>query len=100
MKLSTLCLTLCSFHTPVTAFTVLPRVPTSTSTSTTALSAANVGVFFGTSTGSTQEVADLIAEKLGLDDGPIDVDDGDSVVEAFQKYDALIVGTPTWNTGE
>jgi len=59
-----------------------------------------VGVFFGTSTGSTQEVADMIVEQFGEDaEGPFDVDDK-SIIESFQKYDSLVVGTPTWNTGK
>jgi flavodoxin I len=65
------------------------------------LEVAKVGIFFGTSTGSTGAVADMIKEELGDDaDGPFDVDTLDgSVQEIFGKYPALIVGTPTWNTG-
>ena len=63
---------------------------------------AQIGVFFGTSTGSTEEVAELIQQAFGDDvaAGPFDIDalDG-SVGEEFAKHDALIVGTPTWNTG-
>ena len=66
------------------------------------LAMAKVGLFYGTSTGNTQTVADMIAEEIGDDvvDGPFDIDrlDG-SVSDVFGKYDALIVGTPTWNTG-
>lgn len=66
-----------------------------------ALDMVSVGIFYGTSTGSTQEVADLIKEEFGDDaDGPFDVEalEG-SVKDNFEKYDALVVGTPTWNTG-
>ena len=82
------------------AFTIVSPPPKAQVTST-ALWAANVGVFFGTSTGSTETVADMIVEQLGSEiaDGPFDVDSGDSIVESFRKYDSLIVGTPTWNTG-
>ena len=59
--------------------------------------ANKVGVFFGTSTGNTETVAEMIADKLGAE-GPFDVD-GDGVVQSFLKFDSLIVGTPTWNTG-
>ena len=58
-------------------------------------------VIFGTSTGSTETVADLIAEGLdGQVEGPFDIEaiDG-SIKQLFEKYDSLIVGTPTWNTG-
>lgn len=63
--------------------------------------AAKVGIFFGTSTGSTESVADMIKEELGDDaDGPFDVETLEgSVADNFGKYPALIVGTPTWNTG-
>lgn len=54
-----------------------------------------VGIFFGTSTGSTEEVADLIKEKFGDDaEGPFDIETLEGPVkESFEKYDALIVGS-------
>lgn len=65
------------------------------------LDLAKVGIFFGTSTGSTEEVADLIKDALGDDaDGPFDVETLEgSVKDNFERYNSLIVGTPTWNTG-
>jgi len=56
---------------------------------------ATVGIFFGTSTGSTEEVADLIKEELGDDaEGPFDIETLEgSVKSSFEKYDALIVGS-------
>ncbi|OEU20437.1 Flavodoxin, partial [Fragilariopsis cylindrus CCMP1102] len=61
---------------------------------------AKVGIFFGTSTGTTADVADLIKEAFGDDaDGPFDIDELEAVKEDFEKYDGFIVGTPTWNTG-
>jgi flavodoxin I len=65
------------------------------------LDLAKIGIFFGTSTGSTESVADMIKEELGDDaDGPFDVETLEgSVADNFGKYPALIVGTPTWNTG-
>jgi len=69
--------------------------------SSLALDMASVGIFYGTSTGSTEDVADQIKDALGDDaDGPFDVDalEG-SVKENFEKYDAIVCGTPTWNTG-
>ena len=87
----------------VQAFTPpLPRHRSSGVRSSSSLDMAHVGIFFGTSTGNTETVADLLKEELGDDiaDGPFDVDalEG-SVKDNFAKYDALIVGTPTWNTG-
>jgi flavorubredoxin len=64
------------------------------------LDMAKVGIFFGTSTGNTESVADLIKTEMGDDaDGPFDIDTIKNVKDTFQSYDALIVGTPTWNTG-
>lgn len=65
------------------------------------LDLAKVGIFFGTSTGSTEEVAYLIKDELGDEaDGPFDVETLEgSVKDNFEKYSSLIVGTPTWNTG-
>ena len=53
-----------------------------------------VGIFFGTSTGSTQEAADLISATFGDDAAsePIDIEEVDSVADEFSKYDALVVG--------
>lgn len=60
-----------------------------------------VGIFFGTSTGNTESVADMISAEFGDDASePIDIDSVQGkLVDEFAKYDALIVGTPTWNTG-
>jgi len=66
------------------------------------LCAEKIGIFFGTSTGNTEEVAEMISNEFGSDiaSAPIDIDSvGDNLAEEFSKYDALIVGTPTWNTG-
>eukprot|EP00978_Attheya_sp_CCMP212_P003830 scaffold8131_cov48-Attheya_sp.AAC.3 len=87
-----------------------------------------VGIFFGTSTGSTEQAAYLIEEEFGADaDGPFEIDGiQGSVAAEFAKYDSLVrcfylllseqtfiddhpifrhrapepvLGTPTWNTG-
>jgi len=59
---------------------------------------ASVGLYFTTTTGHTEEVADAIKENLGdAVTDPIDASD----VEAadLAAYDSLIIGSPTWNTG-
>ena len=85
------------------AFSPLPsNANLPASSITTALFGTKVGVFFGTSTGSTEEVAYAISEQFGSDvaSEPIEIDGvADSVASEFAKYDALVVGTPTWNTG-
>ena len=66
----------------------------------------SIGVYYGTSTGCTEEVADTIVLKLnvlhgpGTALGPFSIDDAKgSLAEKFGAHDSLIVGTPTWNTG-
>jgi len=77
-----------------------PQSSYATTSSATALD-AQVGIFFGTSTGSTEEVAYMIQEAFGdVTVDPISVDDiQGSVAAEFDKHDALVLGTPTWNTG-
>ena len=56
-----------------------------------------IGVFYGTSTGNTESVATRIAEKISADK----VEDIGSIEPAeLATYDTLIVGAPTWHTGE
>jgi hypothetical protein len=63
--------------------------------------AAKIGVFFGSSTGNTETIAEKICVQFGEDaEGPFDIDDiAGSLADKFAGYDALVVGTPTWNTG-
>ena len=55
----------------------------------------SIGIFFGTSTGSTEEVAHLISTEFGeVASEPIDIDGlKGSIATAFSKYDSLVVGT-------
>jgi flavodoxin I len=75
--------------------------PSRNDISPVSLAMASVGIFFGTSTGSTEDVADHIKIAFGDNaDGPFDIDTLDvSIGEKFEKYDAIVCGTPTWNTG-
>ncbi|BDA49915.1 Flavodoxin [Coccomyxa sp. Obi] len=57
---------------------------------------AQHGLFYSTSTGKTEEVADLIQEAMGTA-APQDIADVD--VSSLASFDGLIVGAPTWNTG-
>ena len=68
---------------------------------TVVLLGGKVGIFFGTSTGSTGQIADMICDQFDGDaEGPFDIDEiQGSIAKKFAEYDALIVGTPTWNTG-
>lgn len=57
------------------------------------------GIFYGSTTGTTESVARLIAEKLGV--SPEDVHDVSKLDTALaESYEALILGTSTWGGGE
>ncbi|MGF1723389.1 flavodoxin FldA [Photobacterium nomapromontoriensis] len=57
---------------------------------------ANIGIFFGSDTGNTEQVAEKIATRLGLAAQDIAGNSHD----IFDEYDFLILGTPTANYGE
>ena len=67
------------------------------------LEMATVGIFYGTSTGNTQTCAEKIHEAFGSDIAaePVDIDslEPGQLAKAFSQHMALVVGTPTWNTG-
>jgi flavodoxin I len=59
----------------------------------------NVGIFFGTDTGTTRLLAKKMAKKLdGLADKPLNVNR--ITVDQMLQYDFLILGTPTYGEGE
>ncbi|WP_194755436.1 flavodoxin FldA [Aliidiomarina indica] len=60
---------------------------------------ATVGLFFGSDTGNTEAVAQMIQKELGKH--LIDVKDiAKSTKEEIAEYDLLIFGIPTWYYGE
>lgn len=110
MKLSVLNLFLAtlatSFHVNVCFINQYPRAfhrQSKNDASVILYMAQKVGIFFGTSTGSTEEAAYGIMEALGPDiisTEPIEIDSLEGkLADTFSKYESLIVGTPTWNTG-
>jgi flavodoxin I len=56
----------------------------------------SVGLYYSTSTGNTETVAEYISEKTGIEDWN---DIGDVETDDILAKDAIIVGTPTWHTG-
>lgn len=54
-----------------------------------------IGVFYGTSTGITEDIAHRIADYLGADVHEITVG-----LDPFYDYDLLILGSPTWGIGD
>jgi len=61
---------------------------------------AKIGLFYGTQTGNTQTIAELIQREMGGETvvDIIDISQADS--NDFANYDYLIIGCPTWNVGE
>ncbi|MCT4663811.1 MAG: flavodoxin [Flavobacteriales bacterium] len=58
-----------------------------------------IGLFYGSDTGNTEEVAEKIQEMLGED--LVDTHDMyDAEIEQFDQYDQLILGLSTWHDGQ
>ena len=58
-----------------------------------------VGIFYGSTTGTTESVAKLIASKLGIDASDVhEVSQLSS--EGVALYDVLLLGSSTWGDGE
>lgn len=58
-----------------------------------------IGIFYGSSTGTTESVAHTIAQKLGVASN--DVHDASKLTgEMVKEYDVLVLGTSTWGCGE
>ncbi len=57
-----------------------------------------IGIFYGSSTGSTSEVAQRIAKAIGAEAHCYDVAHADA--SDATKYDVLLLGSSTWGLGE
>ncbi len=58
-----------------------------------------IGLFYGSDTGTTEEVANKIADKIGKE--LIDLNDIGSASDFdFEKYNHIILGTSTWYDGD
>jgi len=84
---------------PVAAFTATQSIPLSQRLrrGRAAMSPQmSVGLYYSTSTGNTETVAEYIADAAGIEDWKdiSDAEDGE-----FEGHDAVFVGTPTWHTG-
>ncbi|XOD70121.1 MAG: flavodoxin FldA [Sodalis sp. (in: enterobacteria)] len=60
---------------------------------------ANVGIFFGSDTGNTENIAKMIQKQLGSDVSDI-FDIAKSGKADMEHYDLLLLGIPTWYYGE
>lgn len=63
---------------------------------------AKIGLFYGSSTGNTEYVAyEMKAEFDKRDPSLVEVFNiGSTSIEQFLQFDYLILGIPTWNTGQ
>ncbi len=58
----------------------------------------SVGIYFATTTGKTEDIAERLHGMLSGADAPKDLADISDVSE-FTSLDGIICGIPTWNTG-
>ena len=58
-----------------------------------------IGVFYGSSTGTAEDIAGRIASKLGIPTDDVH-DVANITAEMVEGYDSLILGTSTWGSGE
>lgn len=57
------------------------------------------GIFYGSSTGTCEDLANQIADKMGV--AASDVHSADKLsADLIKEYDLLILGTSTWGDGE
>ena len=57
-----------------------------------------VGIYYATTTGKTEDVADRLHNLIPSAESPKDVSDVDDLSE-FENLEGIICGLPTWNTG-
>jgi flavodoxin I len=57
-----------------------------------------IGLFYGTTTGKTESVAEIIQKTFGSTVTLHDISNTDAT--DFDDYECLIIGCPTWNIGE
>ena len=58
---------------------------------------SKIGIFFGTSTGTTESVAQQIAEQFGVEDV---FNVGEVAADKLSEYDVLLLGSSTWGSGD
>ncbi|GFE67827.1 flavodoxin FldA [Chroococcus sp. FPU101] len=61
---------------------------------------AKIGLFYGSTTGKTQDVAETIQKELGGDDVVAMYDIAEVEDSDFEQYSNIIIACPTWDIGE
>lgn len=60
-----------------------------------------IGLFFGSTTGNTEEIADLLAAELKNQEFDVDVKDvSDAEPKELLEYDKLVLASSTWHDGQ
>ena len=58
-----------------------------------------IGIFYGSSTGTTQGIAETVASKLGVPASDV-IDVSKMNADMVKEYEVLLLGTSTWGDGE
>jgi flavodoxin I len=61
---------------------------------------SKIGLYYGTQTGKTEYVAEIIQKEFGGDSIVALYNVADVDISDLLEYDNIIVGCPTWNIGE
>ncbi|OZH51381.1 flavodoxin FldA [Hydrocoleum sp. CS-953] len=61
---------------------------------------SKIGLFVGSTTGKTEEAAEIIQKEFGGDDVVTIHNMTDAQPDDFNGYQNLIIASPTWNIGE
>ncbi len=61
---------------------------------------SQIGLFYGTTTGKTENAAEMIKDALGGDDIVTVHEISDVNGDEFSQYENIIIGCPTWDIGE
>ena len=59
----------------------------------------NIGLYFGSSTGHVESIAEQVAQLLGIDSSNV-YNVSNASAESVKDYDLLILGTSTWGYGD
>jgi flavodoxin I len=57
------------------------------------------GIFFGSSTGTVEDLAQRIAGKLGIDSSDV-INVAEVDADAVAPYEVLLLGSSTWGAGD
>ena len=59
-----------------------------------------IGLFFGSTTGNTQDIAERIQEAFGGDDVVTLHEISEVEEDDFSNYENIIIASPTWDIGQ